>query len=114
MKDENESSPIIGNALPVQLGFALAVILAIVGGVWWAGNWTGAIQAKLDVLIGNQASMMQTVKTSAEELRDLTLRVGKLESVGSPGLQRVQDQISILSRELEIHRATSEPPKKHE
>lgn len=98
---------------PASLGLMLGVALAIIAllgctasigfGVWQCGKWIGEFQTKLDTIMLD----IKIVKDTNTELRlkwdNHEARILKIETAGSPNLQKIQDQIFILQRTMELH-----------
>lgn len=98
-------------SLGLMLGITLA-ILAFVGcgvsvgvGIWQCGKWIGEFQTKLDTIMLD----IKIVKDSNTELRlkwdNHEARLLKIETAGSPTLQKIQEQVMQLQRTIELHQA---------
>lgn len=119
MKDsqaaDDVSEKAISEKTPMSLGLIAGLIIlvfTIVGGgltfgigVWQGGRWIGEFTTKLDTIMLD----LKIVKDSNSELRlkwdNHESRLLKIETAGSPQLQRLSEQIAQIQRTMDLHMA---------
>lgn len=96
---------------PMSLGLMVGIIVlvfTIIGGsitfgigIWQGGRWIGEFTTKLDTIMLD----LKIVKDSNSELRlkwdNHESRILKIETAGSPQLQRLIDQVSGVQRTVD-------------
>lgn len=88
---------------PVALGLIVALSMGLAGAIWWAGNWTGSMQSKIDQILLSIGTVVQSDKTQNEEIAALKSEVEVLKRVGSPALQHMGEQLADVKRLIELH-----------
>lgn len=88
---------------PVALGLIVALSMGLAGAIWWAGNWTGSMQSKIDQILASINSVALSDKTQNEEIAQLKSEVEVLKRVGSPALQHLGEQLTDVKRLIELH-----------
>lgn len=105
---------------PLTIGLVIAIVILILTmlgaigtfafGVWQSGRWVGEINKSLD-------SIMLDIKIVKNDQTELKLkwdnhesRILKIETAGSPQLQRMSEQMSSLQRTLDLHMARELKP----
>lgn len=105
----------ISEKTPMSIGLMVGLIVlvfTIIGGaltfgigIWQGGRWIGEFTTKLDTIMLD----LKIVKDSNSELRlkwdNHESRLLKIETAGSPQLQRLSEQIAQIQRTIDLHMA---------
>lgn len=113
MPDDEDTKTVLSGASPIQVKFIGWLVVVCAGGfggwIWWAAS----MSTKLDVVISNQAIQMAAIKAVVEDVSRLKEWRAQVDTVGSPTMVRrmdsVEREISDLSKQFDLHRATTGP-----
>lgn len=111
--DGPRNGRIIGDNTPVRLGLIIALLALCAGGfglwIWWAAT----ISSKMDTLIGQQTSMIATSNGHGTAIAELQAWRKLVDTVGTPAMMAktsdLDKKVEELSRQLELHKATTKP-----
>lgn len=112
---DSEPEKSISEKTPMSIGLMVGLIVlvfTIIGGaltfgigIWQGGRWIGEFTTKLDTIMLD----LKIVKDSNSELRlkwdNHESRLLKIETAGSPQLQRLSEQIAQIQRTIDLHMA---------
>lgn len=107
--DRNTGDPKLSFSVVIAIvGCSVVLLMALIGAVWWAGQWTGSIQAKLDVIIANERQFTTDQNGIHTRVESLERAVDHINAAGSPKLTDIEKQFIELKQRLDLHIATSQ------